>query len=380
MVRIDTVEAHVFRVPLKQPVQTSFGKMHDRPAVLVCLTDADGAEGWGEVFCNWPAAGAEHRARLILEDIAYLIFGKSWTEPGALFDALTAETHIKVLQTGEVGPFAHALAGLDMAMHDLFARKSNKPLAQYLEPSADLSVPVYASGIQIDDATRMVPDARESGFRAFKVKVGFDIAEDARKVRDLFETLEPGELLMADANQAWNVSEATSFLEALQGVPLAWLEEPIRVDMPEAEWKALATASPVPLAGGENIAGFEDFDAAICSGVLDVIQPDAAKWGGVGGCLEVGRRATAARRLYCPHFLGAGLGLLASAHILAASGSSGRLEVDVNPNPLRSEMTPGWPMIADGIAEIPAAPGIGMLLELSALEPHRTFQASQNAD
>ena len=380
MVRIETVDTHVFRVPLKQPVQTSFGKMHDRPAVLVRLTDEDGAIGWGEVFCNWPAAGAEHRARLILEDITYLIFGRAWTAPGEMFTALTAETHIKVLQTGEVGPFAHAIAGLDMAVHDLFARKADKPLAHFLEPSAELSVPVYASGIQIDDAPRMVPDARTSGFRAFKVKVGFDIAEDARKVRELFDTLQPGELLMADANQAWSVSQATSFLEALQGVPLAWLEEPIRVDMPEADWKALATASPVPLAGGENIAGFDCFDAVIRGGALDVIQPDAAKWGGVGGCLEVGRRATAARRLYCPHFLGAGLGLLASAHILAASGSSGRLEVDVNPNPLRSEMVPGWPNVVDGTVEIPNEPGIGMLPELSTLEPHRTLKASQSAD
>lgn len=379
MFRIRSIETHVFRVPLARPVQTSFGKMHDRPAVLVKLTDADGTEGWGEVFCNWPAAGAEHRARLILEDMAFLILDRAFEAPGDLFKALTDETHVKVLQTGEVGPFAHAIAGLDLAAYDLCARAAGKPLAEYLLPGAPTSVPVYASGIQIDDAPTMIPAARDAGIRAFKVKVGFDTLADAEKVRAAYASLQPGELMMADANQAWDVAETVKFLTAIDGVPLTWLEEPIRVDFPDADWKALAEVSPVPLAGGENIAGFDDFDAAIRLGALGVIQPDAAKWGGVTGCLEVARRVTAAGKLYCPHFLGAGLGLLASAHILAASGSAGRLEVDVNPNPLRSEMLDGWPVFADGVVALPDGPGVGHPPILDTLAPYRTYLAERTA-
>lgn len=45
-----------------------------------------------------------------------------------------------------------------------------------------------------------------------------------------------------------------------------------------------------------------------------------AKWGGVSGNLPVARAIVAAGLTYCPRFLGGGIGLLASAHLLAAKG------------------------------------------------------------
>ena len=56
--------AIVLRVPCPVPVQTSFGTMHDRPAVFLELEDTTGAVGLGEVWCNFPVCGAEHRANL----------------------------------------------------------------------------------------------------------------------------------------------------------------------------------------------------------------------------------------------------------------------------------------------------------------------------
>ena len=61
MIRIDRLEASVYRYPLATPVQTSFGLMRDRPMVVVKLTGRDGVVGWGEIWCNFPSVGAEHR-------------------------------------------------------------------------------------------------------------------------------------------------------------------------------------------------------------------------------------------------------------------------------------------------------------------------------
>ena len=49
MIRIDRLEASVYRYPLATPVQTSFGLMRDRPMVVVKLTGRDGVVGWGEI-------------------------------------------------------------------------------------------------------------------------------------------------------------------------------------------------------------------------------------------------------------------------------------------------------------------------------------------
>ena len=72
------LEAHVLRWPVAVPVRTSFGTMHDRPAVLVRVEDAEGAVGWGEAWCNFPSCGAEHRARLIETVLAPLVVGRSF--------------------------------------------------------------------------------------------------------------------------------------------------------------------------------------------------------------------------------------------------------------------------------------------------------------
>lgn len=371
--RIASVEAHVFRVPLERPVSTSFGTMHDRPAVLVRLEDMAGAVGWGEIWCNWPACGAEHRARLLISDIAPRLLGRPLPEPALLWKEVTAATEVLVLQTGELGPYAQVIAGLDMAYWDLSARRLGVPLAEALVPGAANTVRAYASGIHILDAQTMVAKARGVGYRDFKVKVGFDFDRDLDLVRTLVASLMPGERLYADANQAFSPDQARAFLLATADLGLGWVEEPVRVDAGTMVWSELARMTATPLAGGENMIGLKAFETAISAGHLSVIQPDVAKWGGPTGCRAVARAAIAAGRRYCPHFLGAGIGLVASAHILAASGGDGLLEIDVNPNPLRDAVTSPWPAVNDGRVVLPDGAGLGVEPDLALLEPFRSF-------
>ncbi|WP_432349035.1 mandelate racemase/muconate lactonizing enzyme family protein (plasmid) [Shinella yambaruensis] len=370
---IRSVEAHVFRVPLEKPVSTSFGTMRDRPAVLVRLEDDAGLIGWGEIWCNWPACGAEHRARLLVSDIAPRILDRPLPDPADLWKELTATTHILVLQTGEAGPYAQVIAGFDMAYWDLAARRRGVPLAVALSPDAAGAVRAYASGIHIRDAEKVVAQSRAAGYRDFKVKVGFDFDRDLALIRALAGSLQPGETLHADANQAFSPEAARDFLSATADLGLGWVEEPVRVDAGPAVWGELARLTATPLAGGENLAGLRAFRSAIGAGHLSVIQPDAAKWGGPTGCRAVARAAIAAGRRYCPHFLGAGIGLAASAHVLAAAGGDGLLEIDVNPNPLRDAVAPAWPVVEEGVVVLPQGPGLGTVPDLDRLEPFRTL-------
>ena len=62
MIKIQRVETFVYRYPVEAPIQTSFGTMNERPMVIVKLTDQDNVVGFGEIWCNYPACGAEHRA------------------------------------------------------------------------------------------------------------------------------------------------------------------------------------------------------------------------------------------------------------------------------------------------------------------------------
>jgi L-alanine-DL-glutamate epimerase-like enolase superfamily enzyme len=129
---IDKVDAFVVRAPIAIPVRTSFGEMHERPAVFVRVTDRDGAVGWGEVWCNFPACGAEHRARLVETVLRPLLLGRSFAGPAAAFADLSQRTAVLAIQSGEPGPIAQTIAGVDLALWDLCARRAGQPLWRYL--------------------------------------------------------------------------------------------------------------------------------------------------------------------------------------------------------------------------------------------------------
>jgi len=116
MIGVARIQAWSFRCPTPKPVATSFGIMCDRPAVLVRIEDHDGAFGWGEIWANWPAAGAEHRARLLEMDIAPLLVGTRAQRPEDFFHRLEQQTQIRATQCGEIGPFNQVIAGLDIAL------------------------------------------------------------------------------------------------------------------------------------------------------------------------------------------------------------------------------------------------------------------------
>jgi L-alanine-DL-glutamate epimerase-like enolase superfamily enzyme len=344
--------------------------MHDRPALFVRVEDSDGAQGWGEVWCNFPDCGAEHRARLLQGVFAPLAIDMGGSDPARMSQMLTERTAVLAIQTGEPGPIHQCIAGIDIAMWDLAARRAGAPLWRFLEGISP-RIRVYASGINPDRPGELAAGCRERGHRAFKLKVGFGEARDLANLGEIRATLGDDAALMADANQAWDFAQASSMVERMGPFGLAWLEEPLRADRPWDEWRSLATKAPMPLAGGENLVGLHAFQQAFDAGALRVIQPDVAKWGGISGCLAVARGALSAGLRYCPHYLGGGIGLLASAHLLAAAGGDGMLEIDSNPNELRTLTCGAVSNVREGWVTLNEAPGLGEAPDLAALERYR---------
>ena len=356
--RIARIEAQVYRAPIANPVQTSFGVMRDRPAVLVRIEDHEGAVGWGEIWCNFPTVGAEHRARILESCVAPILLERVWSDPEQAFAEVTRRLHVLSIQTAEPGPIAQAIAGADIALWDLLGKRQGQPLWRLLGGAPE--VQTYASGLNPTDPEILAATKRDEGYTAFKLKVGFGAERDLRNLQALRDLLGVHATLMVDANQAWSLNEAIEMSQRIAGFHPLWLEEPIPADSSPQDWHTLARATPVPLAGGENILGEENFDAAIAAGALSVIQPDLGKWGGFSGCLPVARRAVANDRMFCPHWLGGGVGLVASCHLKAAVGGPGFVEVDANPNPLRDLIARPALARMGGSIRLSDRPGLGL--------------------
>ena len=87
--------------------------MRDRPAAVpLKVTDRDGAEGFGEVWCNFPSVGAErHRARLADHVIGPLLIEGGELELRGVFNHLMRRLHILAVQSGEWDHFRSGFRG-----------------------------------------------------------------------------------------------------------------------------------------------------------------------------------------------------------------------------------------------------------------------------
>jgi D-galactarolactone cycloisomerase len=362
MIKIDRLRAWVLRTPIAQPVATSFSIMLDRPAVMLELTDSDGATGLGEVWCNFPNVGAEHRARLAINTLGILVKSQAWAQPEAMFDHLSQATEVLALQSGEAGPFAQVIAGLDMALWDLYAKKQKQPLWRLLGGQAQMRT--YASGLAAQDQPALALKAQATGHMAFKLKVGFGKERDAAAANHLRQALGTQAQIMLDANQAWDVRAATESLQALSSIDPIWIEEPLRCNAAWPQWQQLARDIAIPIAAGENLRDTQ-FQDAMTSNSLRYLQPDIAKWGGFTGCLRVGKQAIEQGLWLCPHWLGGGIGLKASMHLLGALNADPRnhralVEWDANPNPLRELISGGLPEVMSGWIMLDEQAGLGV--------------------
>lgn len=368
---IRSIEAFCYRYPLATPVVTSFGKMLDRPAVFVRVVDEDGVAGWGEAWSNFPAPGAEHRTRLVNEVLAPGLVGRQFDGLAQAFEALTEGTEVLALQCGEPGPFAQAISGIDLALWDLAARRRRLPLWRLLGGKS-ARIKVYASGINPAGAAQTAEAALARGHRALKLKVGFGAETDLANLAALRAIVGAG-MLAADANQGWSVDQALEMLPRLAAFDLGWLEEPIRADRPREEWRRLRAAAKMPIAAGENISSAEGFKDVLAEDVLGVVQPDIAKWGGLSACAGLARDILKSGKTFCPHYLGGGIGLLASAHLLAGIGGDGWLEVDANDNPLRDLFCGPVASVMDGTIVLNEEPGLGFTPDLSGIADYRSL-------
>jgi D-galactarolactone cycloisomerase len=371
LIRLARVRATLYRAAVDVPMLTSFGALGERPALFVEVTDDDGATGWGEIWCNFPPLVAEHRLEFVRTVVAPLIVQRTFDEPADVGKFLDRALGIQAVQAGEEGTLASVSAAIDQAMWDLIARRVGQPLWRILGGRG--TIRVYASGIDPTRAIETIRTHLKSGHTAFKLKLGFYDSLDIDAVFRVYDEFGDAIELMVDANQAWSLRHALEVANAIAETRPLWLEEPIRATEPQRIWRELAERSPVPLAAGENIRSGDAFRELAASGFVRHIQPDVGKWGGVSGCVGMGRWAVAQGLAFSPHWAGGGIGLSHSLHVLAAIGGDGYAEMDVTANPLRDWLV--TVNVRDGFITLPDEPGIGVDLDLESLARYRVESA-----
>jgi L-alanine-DL-glutamate epimerase-like enolase superfamily enzyme len=206
---------------------------------------------------------------------------------------------------GGAGLTTTALGAVDTALWDLAAKDADKPLVNVLGRVRD-RIPVYGSGINlgmpIDELLDQVKGWVAHGYHGVKVKVGKpDVAEDVERLTKVRELIGPLPL-MADANQGWGPELAPRRINALRGLDLTWVEEPLVSD-DIAGHARLRTQIETPIGVGENVYNIFQFRDYLLAGAVDVVQADIVRVGGITPWLEIAALAQAFNRPMAPHFM-----------------------------------------------------------------------------
>ncbi|WP_105566471.1 mandelate racemase/muconate lactonizing enzyme family protein [Microbacterium halophytorum] len=292
---IAAVDTRLITVPLTRPWGPDVTEIS---VVAVDVTDSSGAVGHG--FSWTPSIGARAVQALLDHDIASAAIGRD-AEPD-VWRALWEHLH----EAGGGGVTTIALAGLDLALWDLRARRADRSVTDLLG-RRHASLPAYGSGVNLhyslDDLVGQVERWVADGFTAVKFKVGSpDIARDVERVAAVRDVLGPDRTLMIDANQRWSLEKATDAMGRLAEFSPAWIEEPLRAD-DIAGHAELRRRIDVPIAFGENRHTWYQFRDAIDAGAVDVIQPNVIRVGGITPFLEIAELARDRGAQLAPHLL-----------------------------------------------------------------------------
>jgi L-alanine-DL-glutamate epimerase-like enolase superfamily enzyme len=217
---------------------------------------------------------------------------------------------------------------------------------------------------------------RAQGFRAFKIGWGpFGRRSDAldeRIVRVARDAVGSEALLMVDAGASdafWprDYKWAARTARMLAGYDVYWFEEPLLPDNLH-DYVRLRESSPVPIAGGEVLTRRQSFAPWLESRAFDIVQPDVTKVGGISEERRIAWMAEENGVRFIPHGWNTALGLAADLHLASASRNTDLVEYLTGSPYIDDLVAGGWTLDADGMLPVPDAAGLGVSLDMDAVE------------
>jgi o-succinylbenzoate synthase len=348
------ITTHLVSAPLHTPFVTALRTATHAESLLVSISD-DSVTGWGEAPQVWKVTGES------LAGAQACVEGPITTALNGLGpDDLTEA--LRRVQGAAQANFG-AKAAVDVALHDLAARRRGQTLHGFLGSTvASVRTDVTLSAGDSESLAAAGIDRIADGFDVLKVKVGTgDATADFQRVRRIREAVGPDPRLRLDANQGWNRRDAVAAIRAMEdaGCDIELVEQP--VPAPDLEGMAwISDRVSTPILADESVYGVRDLVAVIRHGAADLVNVKLAKCGGLGPArtlLELARE----------HGLGSIVGSMMESHV--GVGAAAAL-VAAYPTTAVNDLDAAWWLkespVAGGIRyegsliHLPTTPGLGV--------------------
>jgi L-alanine-DL-glutamate epimerase-like enolase superfamily enzyme len=320
---IAAVRTHRLTTGLHTPFVTALRRTSLLETVVVEVVDSEGHRGFGEAPQVWRVTG-ESLASAEACLTGPLTDAVRDRCPDDLYDLTTRVSEAVVDNFG-------AKAAMDVALHDLAARRMRVPLTRLLGTSSsqvqtDVTLSAGTTEALVDAAMARV----DEGFSVLKLKVGLDPEGDVATVRAVREAVGPEPRIRLDANQAWTVRQAITVIRSLEDadLDLEFVEQPVARH--DRKGLARVTASvDLPIMADESVFGLRDLSEVIELGAADLINIKLAKCGGLTTARAMIDLARAHGIGYIVGSMMEGpIGVGAAASLVAAAGSTLTSDLD----------------------------------------------------
>ncbi|GAB2915581.1 mandelate racemase/muconate lactonizing enzyme family protein [Paralcaligenes ginsengisoli] len=315
-------------------------------SALVRVETRDGTIAWGESYCIEPRA-----LTAVFETLIAPLTRDKDANDKTLLPTMQRTLH----NLGRSGPVVHALAGLDIALWDLRAKRAGVPLYELLGGKRHSRVRAYASLLQYyGDAQRLdavTTQALKEGYT--ELKLHERTVDALAAVRRATGPVLP---IMVDTNCAWLPSEAQAAIAAMAEYQPYWIEEPIWPPEDDRELAKLKRVCKVPLAAGENTSSAYALTRLVEESAVQYVQPSVIKVG-LSAAWDISLQCRGTSVVCAPQVAFFGPGYLASLHLIAAQESVVSLErlyVELAHVPYANTVP-----IANGWVHVPDTPGLG---------------------
>jgi L-alanine-DL-glutamate epimerase-like enolase superfamily enzyme len=174
-----------------------------------------------------------------------------------------------------------AKAGIDIALHDLVARKRGVNVTALWDrtPGQALTLSWTLNPRTLDEVDALIDSGLALGYRHFNVKVAPDPEADLALCRKVKARVPEG-FLWADANCGYDVETALAVAPKLADAGVAVLEAPLRPNQ-IAGYQALAKQAALPILMDEGIVSADELIEFIRLRMLKGVAMKPARCGGL---------------------------------------------------------------------------------------------------
>ena len=174
---------------------------------------------------------------------------------------------------------AYVKAAIDVACWDILGQAAGQPLWRLLGGRQQDAVRLYRAISQEEPAAMAAKIAgyKAEGYTKFQLKVGGDPDMDIRRIRECRAILDPGDLLVADANTGWTMHEAARVVGAVRDVDV-YIEQPCASF---DECLSIRRRTPLPFVLDEVIDGMRTLLHGIELDAFDAINLKISNVGGL---------------------------------------------------------------------------------------------------